>query len=299
MRSLLAALAWLPLTCPAQGYSMVVRDTEGHRSVYDTERVESVTFEQGTETGGEARKVRVDKNVVFLGHSIWRNDGYVVRYANSGTFATPFSGSFRGRGYQTLLKEVFDFASCASPGPNGGYSGYSLGATGAGDSKSAAVEALNPSNGWPAVRNAVWTVDFSTNDFKRNIPVGALSDYRDATGPATYYGALRQLYDKIKALSGDDVIVVCANALPRNNSGYTSTSKNTRGHTLADYELATLTVAALHDNWLFVDQARQSGITDQNLTAVTADGLHLNNLGYTMAVRPWVSVFRLLAALRE
>jgi len=31
------------------------------------------------------------------------------------------------------------------------------------------------------------------------------------------------------------------------------------------------------------------------LPAVTADGLHLNNLGYTMAVRPWIDVLRTLA----
>ena len=67
------------------------------------------------------------------------------------------------------------------------------------------------------------------------------------------------------------------------------------GCTLADYELALLTCAAANTNWYFVDQNRLSGITDDNLPAVTADGLHLNNLGYTMAVQPWISVLRTLA----
>ena len=237
----------------------------------------------------------IDKNVVFLGHSIWRNDGYRVKYSDSGDFHTPFSGSFIGIGYQTLLQRTFRFRSVRRLGPDGGYSGYSLGALSANDRKSVAVEALRTDNGWAPVGDAVWTIDFITNDFKRNIPIGTLDDYNNATGPCTFYGAIRQLYDKIKELSGDSVTIVFSNALCRNNGGYTTTSKNTVGCTLDDYELAMLTVAALNRNWLFVDQKRQSGITDFNLQAVTADGLHLNNLGYTMAVRPWIAVFRSLA----
>ena len=56
-----------------------------------------------------------------------------------------------------------------------------------------------------------------------------------------------------------------------------------------------LTCAAANTNWYFVDQHRLSGITDENLPAVTADGLHLNNLGYSMAVLPWINVLRTLA----
>ena len=272
--------------------SMVVNTVDGSRNVYPTSSVESVTFESAVSVDPVVTKEKIGKNVVFLGHSIWRNDNFVVRYANSGSFVTPFSGSFKARGYQTLLQEVFDFDSVYSPGPDGGYSGYSLGGTSNTDSKSIAVVAKNSGNGWPKVGNALWTIDFITNDFKRNIPIGTLADYKNATGPATFYGAIRQLYDKIVSLSGSDVIIVFANAIKRNNSGYTSTSKNTAGHTLADYELAMLTVAALNTNWHFVDQNRLSGITDENLPAVTADGLHLNNLGYTMAVQPWISVLR-------
>jgi len=240
-------------------------------------------------------KIRIDKNVVFLGHSIWRNDGYRVKYSSGVGFQSPYSGSFIGVGYQTLLQRVFSFRSVFRPGPDGGYSGYSLGAVSANDKKSVAVEALRRDNGWSPVPDAIWTVDFITNDFRRDIPVGSLDDYVNATGPCTFYGAIRQLYDKITELSGDSVVIVFSNALCRNNGGYTSTSVNAAGHTLDDYELALLTVAGMNRNWLFVDQRHQSGITDTNLAAVTADGLHLNNLGYTMAVLPWIAVFKCLA----
>lgn len=278
----------------AYSQSMVVNTTEGNVSTYPTSQVASVTFTED-EAQPIPTKVKMKRNIVFLGHSIWRNDNYIVTYKSSGSFVTPFSGVFRGRGYQTLLQEVFDFPSVTSLGPDGGYSGYSLGGTSATDSKSIAVVAQQADNGWPSIQNAIWTIDFITNDFKRNIPLGTFSDYKNATGAATFYGAVRQLYDKIKELSGADVIIVFANALKRNNSAYTSTSKNTAGCTLADYELALLTCAASNSNWYFVDQNRLSGITDENLPAVTADGLHLNNLGYTMAVQPWINVLRNLA----
>lgn len=277
-------------------YSMIVNTTSGNATAFPTNQIDSVVFTEDTAESLPAPvKIQMKRSIVFLGHSIWRNDNYLVTYRSSGSFVTPFSGVFRGRGYQTLLQEVFDFPSVASPGPDGGYSGYSLGSTSATDSKSIAVVAQQADNGWPSVPNAIWTIDFITNDFKRNVPIGTFTDYKNATGPATFYGAVRQLYDKIKELSGSNVIIVFSNALKRNNSDYTSTSKNTVGCSLADYELALLTCAAANTNWYFVDQNRLSGITDENLPAVTADGLHLNNLGYTMAVQPWINVLRNLA----
>ena len=283
-------------TAQQNTYSMVVNTLDGNATAYPTDQIESLTFSnEPTEPTAPSSKIKMKRGIVFLGHSIWRNDNYLVTYKSSGSFVTPFTGVFRGRGYQTLLQEVFDFPSVASLGPDGGYSGYSLGGTSETDSKSIAVVAGQANNGWPNVKNAIWTIDFITNDFKRNVPLGTFADYKNATGPATFYGAVRQLYDKIKELSGSNVIIVFGNALKRNNSNYTSTSRNTIGCSLADYELALLTCAAANTNWYFVDQNRLSGITDENLPAVTADGLHLNNLGYTMAVVPWINVLRTLA----
>lgn len=275
---------------------MIVNTTEEPPTAHSTEDIASVTFANTSVTpASKEGKIKMKRGIVFLGHSIWRNDNYQVYYKNSGTFVTSFSGSFRGRGFQTLLQEVFDFPSVASPGPNGGYSGFSIGGTSNTDNNSIAVVAQQTNNGWPGVKNCIWTIDFITNDFKRNIPLGTFANYKNATGADTFYGAVRQLYDKIRQLSGNDVIIVFSNATKRNNSNYTSTSTNTVGCTLADYELALLTCAAANTNWYFVDQNRLSGITDENLPACTADGLHLNNLGYTMAVQPWISVLRMLS----
>ena len=296
MKHYLLILSFFNFFICAKSQSMVVNTFTAGSTSYPISQVESITITPETsEPVVPSAKVQMKRSIVFLGHSIWRNDNYFVKYQNSGTFVTPFTGTFKGKGYQTLLQEVFDFPAVYTPGPDGGYSGYSLGGQSATDEKSIAVVAQQSNNGWPSVQNAIWTIDFITNDFKRNIPLGNFSDYKNSTGPATFYGAVRQLYDKIKELSGNNVIIVFSNATKRNNSGYTSTSQNTVGCTLADYELALLTCAAYNTNWYFVDQNRLSGITDENLPATTADGLHLNNLGYTMAVQPWITVLRNIA----
>ena len=186
-------------TAQQNTYSMVVNTLDGNATTYPTDQIESLTFSnEPTEPTAPSSKIKMKRGIVFLGHSIWRNDNYLVTYKSSGSFVTPFTGVFRGRGYQTLLQEVFDFPSVASPGPDGGYSGYSLGGTSETDSKSIAVVAGQANNGWPNVKDAIWTIDFITNDFKRNVPLGTFADYKNATGPATFYGAVRQLYDKIK-----------------------------------------------------------------------------------------------------
>lgn len=219
------------------------------------------------------------KNVNWVGMSIWWYEGH--------TLASGHMGGEIARGYQTLLKEQFDFLS--DTGTNYCYSGNSLGATAESDSYCI----MNHSTNWQPSDNAIWTLDSITNDFKRNIPIGSYANYANKTGLLTYYGALREFADKVTSLSGDDAIVVCSNALRRNNGGYTSTSQNTQGHTLKDYEHALMDIAS-RNHWYFVDQFRLSGVTDDSIDLTTIDGLHLNNFGYTLAVKPWIEMFNII-----
>ena len=63
---------------------MVVNTTEGTATSYPTSQIESVVFtEEATESTPAPAKVRMKRNIVFLGHSIWRNDNYFVKYQNS------------------------------------------------------------------------------------------------------------------------------------------------------------------------------------------------------------------------
>lgn len=221
------------------------------------------------------KRKSIDKNVNWVGHSIWWYNGN--RLNGDGPIA---------KGYQTLLKEQFVFKS--DTGNSYCLSGHSLG----GISEDDTTSLLEPDflATWEASENAIWTLDTITNDFKRNIPIGTIDDFTNNTGITTYYGALRVFKDKVLELSGEDAIVICSNALRRNNSGYTSVSANSVGHTLVDYEKALMTIAE-KQGWLFVDQYRLSGITDDSIHITTIDGLHLNNFGYTLAVIPWIWMF--------
>lgn len=210
------------------------------------------------------------KNVNYVGMSIWYYDGNI--YPETEEIQI---------GYQHYLNKYFD----ANTGTNYCYSGNSLGGNSAEDISSI----MNKASTWAASGNAVWTLDTITNDFKRNIQIGTIDDYNQKNGITTYYGALREFKDKVTELSGSDAIVIVSNALRRNNDGYTSTSENTVGATLVDYEKALLEVAKLN-NWYFVDQYRLSGINEDTLMLTTHDGLHLNNMGYKLAVLPWISV---------
>lgn len=221
----------------------------------------------------------INKNVNFVGMSIWWYDSHQL--------ANGHMGGEIARGYQTLLKEQFDFLS--DTGTNYCYSGNSLGATSEGDTYCI----MNHSSNWLASSNAIWTLDSITNDFKRNIPIGSYADYANKTGLLTYYGALREFADKVASLSGDGAIVVCSNALRRNNGGYTSTSNNTQNHSLIDYEHALMDIAS-RNHWYFVDQFRLCGVADDSIDLTTIDGLHLNNFGYTLAVKPWIEMFGII-----
>lgn len=239
-------------------------------------------FERLSEEIADLQKDRksITRNVNFVGMSIWWYDG--------NTLADGFGGGVVCRGYQTLLSEYFNFANKQ----NYCYSGFSLGATSESDTSSIMV---SKSGAWTGTDGDIWTLDTITNDFKRNIPIGEITDYINATGVTTYYGALRAFADKVTELSGSDAIVICSNALRRKNSGYTSTSENTQGHTLLDYEYAIMNVA-VRNNWYFIDQYRLSGITDDTIGLTTLDGLHLNNFGYTLAVKPWIEQFGIISA---
>lgn len=226
-----------------------------------------------------ASKKKINKNVNWVGMSIWWYDGRTLADVEGR------GGGVVAKGYQTLLKAQYEFLSDT----NYCYSGNSLGAA----SENASTCLMNNADSWAVSENAIWTLDTITNDFKLNVPIGTVEDYNNKTGLLTYYGALREFADKVKELSGDDAIVIAANALHRNNSGATSTSQNSNGHKLTDYEKA-LTYACMVNGWWYVDQYRLCGVNDNTLDFATLDGLHLNNFGYRMAVVPWAQVFEMI-----
>lgn len=219
----------------------------------------------------EKDRVNLRRHIRCVGSSIWWYDGKLLP-------SNGYRGNVFARGYQTLLKERYYFNQLS----NYCYFGNSLGGTTIDDTNSI----INKTSEWNGTIGDVWILDTITDDFKRNIPIGTFSDnFVGETGITTYYGALKEFEKKVKELSKNNYTIIVANALRRNNDGYTSTSINAAGHTLLDYERALLNVASWND-WLFVDQYR-CDITDEVVQWATIDGLHLNNFGYNLAIRPW------------
>ena len=219
----------------------------------------------------------LDRNINFVGMSIWWYDGKKL--------SPGMGGEEIAIGYQSLIKNIYTFIS--DTGTDYCYSGFSLGGLKEDDASSI----CNKMDTWRSSEKAIWTLDTITNDFKRNIPIGTIDNYTNNTGKTTYYGALRMFADKIQELSGDNKIVIVSNACRRNNDGYTSTSTNTVGETLISYEKALMEIA-IKNKWWFVDQFRLCGVTDDTIEYTTIDGLHLNNLGYKLAVIPWINVLK-------
>lgn len=226
---------------------------------------------------------KILRGINYVGMSIWWYDGR--------TLADGFCGGVKAEGYQTLIGHQFSFDHIN----NYCYSGNSLAATSVGDASSIME---SKASSWSASGGDIWTLDTITNDFKRNIPMGTIDDYLNNTGNLTYYGALRSFKDKVLSLSGNKAIVICANGIRRNNAGYTSTSENTEGLTMTDYEYALMNVAA-RNNWYFIDQFRLTSITDLTVMLSTIDGLHLNNFGYKQAVKPWIEQLNIITNIHK
>lgn len=216
----------------------------------------------------------IKKTMVNVGMSIWYYDGGTYGSANTidgeGTIC---------KGYQTLLEQVFTFDRVVKYA----YSGYSLGV---GNNSSHSIMSTKAST-WVAQENAIWTLDTITNDFQRDVPLGVPSDFDNATGINTFYGALRAFKDRVAELTTSPIIV-CANAVYRTFGD----TENGLGLTLEDYEKA-MCYAAAHSGWYFVDQYRNS-VNATNADMALYDGLHLSNFGYRLAVKPWVEQFYII-----
>lgn len=212
------------------------------------------------------QKTLIQKSWGAIGHSIWASDGTL-------------------NGIQTLVQRLFEFAEYEKYA----YSGNSLSA--ASTSVSTCILQTSKTDTWTS--KDIFTYDSITNDFKLNRPIGTTSDFIDNTGVATYYGALRVLHEKLSSMNAN-YYMICANALKRDNASYTSWSANTEGHTLKDYSDA-LEWVANRLSWRFINQFRDSTISDINLATYTSDGLHPNNSGYLRIAPLWIDEFRKIA----
>lgn len=117
-----------------------------------------------------------------------------------------------------------------------------------------------------------------TNDFKLNVPIGVIADNGSTFDRNTFYGALQTIAEYLMNKKSN-IRVVLWTPLQRNNDGYDIYYTNSVGHKLIDYCNA---IKAVGERYSFpvVDMYKISGVNMLNLAYYTADGLHLNGVGY-------------------
>jgi lysophospholipase L1-like esterase len=118
----------------------------------------------------------------------------------------------------------------------------------------------------------IYTIFFGTNDWWGAFPIGTLSDYQNASGNKTMYGAFRTIINKIRSLNPDAHIILMT-PLQRGdfvyvkratNNAWGSYKENKNGQKLSEYADAVKDIANL-ENFKVVDLYYDSGITPKNV----------------------------------
>ncbi|GAA4322581.1 hypothetical protein GCM10023149_23020 [Mucilaginibacter gynuensis] len=115
-----------------------------------------------------------------------------------------------------------------------------------------------------------YSVFLGTNDWWTGLPIGTMSDYEQATGNQTVYGAYRTIINKIRSLNNDAVIILITpmqrtDFVDVNNSSSIiyGSYKAKDGRFLSDYADAIKAIAKA-ENFKLVDLYYKSGITPKN-----------------------------------
>lgn len=138
-------------------------------------------------------------------------------------------------------------------------------------------------NGWTAVKIAdqieelklqkadVYTIFLGTNDWWQGRPLGSYDNYKENTGPATYYGAIRVIVDKMKRLNKKAKIILIT-PMQRGDfvylDGYSNNAygcyKPKNGQYLEQFANALVEIGK-RNNLKVVDLYHDSGIVHENM----------------------------------
>ena len=228
---------------------------------------------------GSTKKV-INRGINFIGHSIWQNNGGQDKFADNQTL----------KGYQPRILERFEFT-------NGWRQHVVSGSHLRTANFLANVAKLD------AKENDIWTLDTFVNEGYNENGVGTYDDFlvhdmdSDVT-TLTYMGALGRFAKIVEEKSGQGAIIIASD-----NLFAPHTSDNLRHD-----NLAALIEVCKRQGWYFCSQMTQSGFNQYNYTFLTmnggyvegkypvdssiyeGDGIHPNNVGYSLAVRPWLQI---------
>lgn len=212
--------------------------------------------------------------VITLTNGEW----YGKRYISHGDSITAQDGSAytqgahqgeTARGYQTVLRERLQLASCN----NKGRSGWSMAVT----DRGGIVNTIKAVSDYSVYD--LCTIACGTNDFKLNVPMGTLGQIGDTNfDTSTFCGAYRTAIEYILT-SSPTIRLVLMTPIQRDNAGYDVNYTNSAGHKLIDYVNAVKQIGQMY-GLPVCDLYSNSGITALTLDTYTMDGLHPNDDGY-------------------
>lgn len=226
-------------------------------------------------------KIKINRGINFIGHSIWSNNNTKDNFADNQIL----------RGYQTRILEKFDFA-------NGWRQHVVSGASLRTPNYLEKVAQLE------AKENDIWTLDTFVNEGYNENGVGTYDDFLahdmdSDVSTLTYMGALGRFAKIVEEKSGSGAIIIASDNL---FDPYTS------GDKLRHDNLAALIEVCKRQGWYFCSQMTLSGFNEYNYKFLTknggyvegkypvdtsiyeGDGTHPNNIGYSLAVRPWFQI---------
>lgn len=181
-----------------------------------------------------------------------------------------YQSDLNSTGYTSIVKTKLALSEYL----NKGLSGNAMPSTNNGNGIRALIESTDIT-GYDLI-----TIECGTNDFKLNVPLGTLGNYKDTSfDTTTFIGCLRSSLNYIFT-NNPKCTVVLITAPQRDNSNYTMDSANTVGYKLIDYVNATESVADMYSVHV-ANVNKQGGINNVNLATMTSDGLHMTLEGYT------------------
>jgi hypothetical protein len=153
---------------------------------------------------------------------------------------------------------------------NRGYGGYTVsipGTPGAYDSIHDVINDIEVAD--------IYTIEFMTNDFSRNVPIGSTADSTGQTD--SFWGGLKQLYVDLTGKNMNALIVVITDpkriVVAGNSSSMDWNTPNSAGFKLTDYANAMKDFAAQY-GLPVIDWFTESGISARTAPTWLYDGLH-------------------------
>ena len=226
-------------------------------------------------------KIKISRGINFIGHSIWANNNTQDNFADNQIL----------KGYQTRILDKFDFAN--------GWRQHIV--------SGASLRTLNFLENvaqLEAKENDIWTLDTFVNEGHNKNGVGTYEDFlehdmvSDIT-TMTYMGALGRFAKIVEEKSGTGAIVIASDNL---------FDPYTAGNKLRHDNLAALIEVCKRQGWYYCPQMVLGGFNEYNYKFLTknggysegkypvdaavyvGDGVHPNNVGYSLAVRPWLQI---------